>query len=72
MYWLPMDNIENNQTLLGDINMELHGNPSLIDCIRGKALSLNGIDQYADISHHRYGLNMGTVYIINTGNVNEL
>ena len=67
-----MDNTENNQTLLGDINMELHGNPSLIDGIRGKALSLNGIDQYAEISHNRYGLNMGIIYIINTGNVDEL
>ena len=54
-----MDSIENGSILLGDINMELHGNPSLIDGIRGKALSLNCIDQYAEISHQKYVHNIG-------------
>ena len=54
-----MDSIENGSILLGDINMELHGNPSLVDGIHGKVLSLNGIDQYAEISHHKYVHNIG-------------
>ena len=60
MYWLPMDNKENN-ILLGDINMELHGNPALVAGIHGRALSFNGINQYAEISQHRYVLNIGII-----------
>ena len=52
-----MDTIKNDDTLLGDINMALHGNPVLVDGIHGKALSFNGIDQFAEITRHRYLLN---------------
>ena len=48
-----MDTINNGDTLLGGINMELHGNPVLVDGINGKALSFNGIDQFAEIRQHR-------------------
>ena len=54
MYRLPMDTIVNANTLLGDIDMTLHGDPVLVDGVRGKALSFNGDDQYAEIAHHRY------------------
>ena len=53
MYRLPMDTIENDNSLLGDINMTLYGDPAFVDGVRGKALSFNGVDQYAEINSHR-------------------
>ena len=52
MYRLPMDTIENSNSLLGDVNLTLHGDPKLVDGIRGKALSFNG-SQYAVIDNHK-------------------
>ena len=63
MYRLPMDTIENDNTLLGDIDMTLHGNPDLVDGVRGRALSFNGVDQYAEISEHTYVLNVEIVSV---------
>ena len=63
MYRLPMDTIENDNTLVGDINMRLHGGPVLVDGVRGKALSFNGVDQYAEMSEHTYVLNVEIVSV---------
>ncbi len=48
MLHFPLDNIETGRAL-GDINATLYNNASLVDGIQGKALSFNGIDQYADL-----------------------
>ena len=47
MLHFPFDNIE-GATAIGDINATLYNNPLLVDGILGKALSFNGINQYAD------------------------
>ena len=38
--------------LVGDINTTLSNNPALVDGIRGKALSLNGQNQWGDMGIH--------------------
>ena len=38
--------------LKGDIETMLYGNPTLVDGVRGKALSLNGENQYAQTNPH--------------------
>ena len=35
-------------TLIGDINATLYNGPTLVDGIKDKAISFNGVDQYAD------------------------
>ena len=35
-------------TLIGDINATLYNGPTLVDGVRDKAISFNGVDQYAD------------------------
>ena len=51
MYRFPMDRVTGN-VLKGDVEMMLYGNPMFVDGIRGKALSLNGENQYAQINPH--------------------
>ena len=46
-----MDDIVHDK-LIGDINATLYNNPTLVEGIRGKALSLDGVDQYADLGTH--------------------
>ena len=46
-YYFPMDEIVGD-TLIGDINATLHNGPTLVDGIKDKAISFNGVDQYAD------------------------
>ena len=38
--------------MMGDINITLHNNLTLVDGVNGKALSFNGIDQWADLGTH--------------------
>ena len=57
-----MDTIENSKTMVGDVNMTLHGGPTLVDGVCGNALSFNGIDQYAEIKNHTYVLNTGILF----------
>ena len=38
--------------MMGDVNITLHNNPTLGDGVNGKALSFNGIDQWADLGTH--------------------
>ena len=35
--------------LLGDINATLYNKPTLVEGIRGEALSFHGVDQWADL-----------------------
>ena len=42
-----MDEIINN-TLIGDINATLYNGPTLVEGIKDKAISFNGVDQYAE------------------------
>ena len=58
-----MDTTENDNTLIGDINMTLHGDPVLVDGVLGKALSFNGVDQYAEIIQHTYVLNVSVSFL---------
>ena len=58
MYRLPMDAIENGNTLLGDIDLTLHGDPILVDGVRGKALSSMAIISMLRSSPHTYVLNV--------------
>ena len=53
MFRLPMDTITDN-ILQGNVDAALFGGPTLVDGVRGKALSFNGVDQYAVISAHAY------------------
>ena len=46
-----MDRVTGN-VLKGDVDAMLFGNPTLVDGVRGKALSLNGENQYAEINPH--------------------
>ena len=55
---MPMDQIVGN-TLLGDINATVHNNPTLVVGILGKALQLNGIDQWADFGSPTQSLVFG-------------
>ena len=55
MYHLPMDTITDN-AFKGDVDETLFGNPTLDDGVRGKALSFNGVNQYAEINAHTYVL----------------
>ncbi len=48
MLHFPLDYIEGT-TLIGDIDATVYNNPVLVDGIRGKALSFNGRNQYADL-----------------------
>ena len=57
MYHLPMDTMTGN-VLQGDVDATFFGNPTLVDGVRGKALSFNGVDQYAEINTHTYVLNV--------------
>ena len=52
-----MDTITDN-ALKGDVDATLFGNPTLVDSVRGKALSFNGVNQYAEINAHTYVLNI--------------
>ena len=54
-----MDDIIDDK-LVGDINATLYNNPTLVDGIRGKALSLDGVDQNADLGTHEYAFNLWT------------
>ena len=38
--------------VIGDVNLTLHNNPILVEGFNGKALSFNGIDQWADLGTH--------------------
>ena len=38
--------------VIGDVNLTLHNNPILVEGVNGKALSFNGIDQWADLGTH--------------------
>ena len=58
LYHLPMDTITGN-VLKADVDATLFGNPTLVDGVRGKALSFNGVNQYAEINSHTYVLNIG-------------
>ena len=60
MYHLPMDTVTGN-VLKGDVDVTLFVYPTLVDGVRGKALSFNGVDQYAEIDAHTYVLNVGIV-----------
>ena len=51
MYRLPMDTVTDN-ILQGDVNATLFDGPALVDRVRGKALSLNGENQYAQTNPH--------------------
>ena len=55
-----MDTITGN-ILQGDVDATLFGNPTLVDGVRGKALSFNGVDQYAEIDPHQYVMNFKVV-----------
>ena len=61
MYRLPTDTKANDNNLLGDINMTLHDDPALVDGVSSKALSFNGVDQYAEINSHRCVRHIGFV-----------
>ena len=60
MYQMHM-NIMTGNVLKGYVDATLFGNPTLVDGVRGKALSFNGVNQYAEISSHTYVLNVGIV-----------
>ena len=62
MFHLPMDIITGN-ILQGDIDATLFGSPALVDGVRGKALSFNGVDQYAEIDNHRHVSYIGFVLL---------
>ena len=53
MLHFPSDKLTNGSILEGDINMNLNGNPALVNGVRGKALLFNGVDQYAEIGIHK-------------------
>ena len=53
MLHFPMDKLTNDSILEGDINMNLNGNPVLVNGVRGKAVSFNGVDQDAEIGVHK-------------------
>ena len=55
--------IMTGNVLKGDVDVTLFGNPTLVDGVRGKALSFNGVDQYAEINDHTYVLNVGIVLL---------
>ena len=55
MLHFPFDKIELGSTI-GDINATLYNNPVQVDGIQGKALSFNGINQYADFGDQTYVL----------------
>ena len=38
--------------VMGDVNTTLHNNPTLVEGVNGKALSFDGIDQWADLGTH--------------------
>ena len=57
MYHLPMDTMTGS-VLKGDVDVTLFGNPTLVDGVRGRALSFNGVNQYAEIDAHTYVLNI--------------
>ena len=50
--YLPMDEILSPDTLLGDVNATLYNSPRVTDGKRGKAISLNGVDEWADFGLH--------------------
>ena len=50
-YYFPMDDIIDG-LVIGDVNLTLHNNPILVAGVNGKALSFNGIDQWADLGTH--------------------
>ena len=41
-----------DDVLIGGVNITLHNNATLVDGVNGKALSFNGIDQWADSGTH--------------------
>ena len=47
-YYFPMNNVIDD-VLIGDINITLHNDLTLVDGVNGKALSFNGINQWADL-----------------------
>ena len=50
-YYFPMDDIIDD-LVIGDVNLTLHNNPTLVEGVNGKALSFNGVDQWADLGTH--------------------
>ena len=63
MLRLPMNTITNN-ILQGDVNAALFGGPALVDGVRGKALSFNGVDQYAVINPHEYVIDVNKLFTL--------
>ena len=41
-----------DELVVGDANITLHNKPTLVDGVMGKALSFDGIDQWADLGTH--------------------
>ena len=50
-YYFPLNNVIDD-VLIGDINITLHNDLTLVDGVNGKALSFNGINQWADLGTH--------------------
>ena len=50
-YYFSMDDIIDD-LVIGDVNLTLHNNLILVEGVNGKALSFNGIDQWADLGTH--------------------
>ena len=62
MFRLPMDIIRDN-ILKGDVDATLFGGPASVDGVRGKALSFNGVDQYAVINAHTYVIDIDVMFL---------
>ena len=50
-YYFPMNNVIDD-VVMGDINITLHNDLTLVDGVHGKALFFNGINQWADLGTH--------------------
>ena len=51
MWHFPMDQVVDGNPV-GDINATINGDPRLVNGVRGKAISFNGVDQWADYGIH--------------------
>ena len=51
MLHFPMDDIIDD-VLVGDINATVYNSPGVVEGVKGRAVSFNGLDQWADVGIH--------------------